>query len=148
MTLPPSRVPDLIEAPAERSAIFDLAEWAEAWAKSQNLDAGTCFAIRLCVEEAVTNIVFYAYDHLSPQGRIVVAARPTDDGALVIITDKGQMFDVSTAQDPGREGDITTDTIGGRGIRLMRNFSSKLEYQRLGDQNWLILTFVGARVQP
>lgn len=136
-----SRVADSVCGIAEKAIIFELTEWAEAWATAHGLDQETAFAVRLCVEEAVTNIVFYAYDDDHAPGDVSVTAARTSEGVMVTITDQGRPFDVATADDPGREGDIMSATIGGRGIRLMRSFSNRLAYQRLGQSNRLTLTF-------
>lgn len=139
--------PDSIEAVADKANIFELAEWAEGWAKAHGLDSDAIFAMRLCVEEAATNIALYAYDPAGQPGVIALVA--SDRGAAgvgVTITDQGRPFDVAAARDPGVEQDIQSATLGGRGIRLMRRFSETLQYARVGDQNQLTLTFAGQGV--
>jgi serine/threonine-protein kinase RsbW len=135
-------IPDSVEAVAEKSAIIALADWAEAWASSHHLGRETAHALRLCVEEAVTNIVFYAYDGVEAARTVSAAAARTADGVTLTITDQGRPFDVAAAPDPGLETDLLTATAGGRGIRLMRAFAETLAYERLGARNRLTLTFL------
>ncbi len=137
-------LPDCIEVIADKAAVFDLAEWAEGWAKAHGLDDDATFAMRLCVEEAVTNVVLYAYVEASRPGPLAVSARHDGDGVQVTITDQGAPFDVAAAVDSGRETDPESATIGGRGIRLMRQFSQDLHYMRLSGCNQLTLTFSAA----
>jgi anti-sigma regulatory factor (Ser/Thr protein kinase) len=135
-------VPDALEVVADKATIADVSDWAERWAKAHGLDGNIAFAMRLCVEEAVTNIVLYAYAPENAAGPIAVAAADLGpDGVRLTIRDQGRPFDVATAQDSGREDDIESATIGGRGIRLIRQFSDRLDYARVGDQNQLTLTF-------
>jgi anti-sigma regulatory factor (Ser/Thr protein kinase) len=133
--------PDAMEIVADKANISILADWAEGWATAHRLDSNTAFAMRLCVEEAATNIVLYAYAPEKGPGPVVAAACLGPAEVRLTITDQGRPFDVAAARDDGREGDIASATIGGRGIRLMREFSDRLEYARDGDQNRLTLTF-------
>jgi len=135
-------VPDALEALADRAAIVEFAEWAQAWATAHALNQELGFALRLCVEEAVTNIVFYAYDGVEAANTVGVSAALGGGAVTLTISDLGRPFDVAAAADPGREGDIQTATVGGRGIRLIRAFSDKTAYARVGPRNQLTLTFL------
>jgi len=115
---------------------------------TQDLGGDVAFAMRLCVEEAVTNIVFYAYDPALTDRPIHVRAERTSGGAQVIVTDNGRPFDVAAALDPGPEHDIMAAQIGGRGIRLMRSFASRIDYARVADQNRLTLNFLTDMPKP
>lgn len=130
-----------MEVVADKANISILADWAEGWATAHDLDANAAFAMRLCVEEAVTNIVLYAYASEKAPGLVAANACLGPLDVRLTITDRGCPFDVAGARDEGREGDIVSATIGGRGIRLMREFSDRLEYARHGDQNRLTLIF-------
>ncbi len=134
---------DTVELTAGRAAITAAAEWIDAWARAHGLDADAVFAMRLCVEEAVTNIVSYAYDDDPAGHRVTVAAAAQPGGARVTIVDDGRPFDVAAAEDRGREGNIQSATVGGRGIRLMRKFSHGLTHARADGRNVLSLTFGG-----
>ena len=134
---------DRVELTAGMAAITVAADWIDAWARAHGLDADSAFAMRLCVEEAVTNIVFYAYDDDPGRHLVTVAAAAQPGGARVTIVDDGRPFDVAAARDRGREGTIETATIGGRGIRLMRKFSEGLSHARTDGRNVLSLTFGG-----
>ena len=113
------------------------------------LDSAGAFAMRLCVEEAATNIALYAYVPACEPGTIAAAASNLGAaGVRLTITDHGRPFDVAAARDPGVEHDIQSATIGGRGIRLMREFSDTLQYARIGEQNQLTLTFAVKGSQP
>ncbi len=132
---------DAVELVAGLSAITAAAEWIAAWAGAHGLESDTAFAMRLCVEEAVTNIVSYAYDDDPGRHRVVVTAAADAGGARVTVVDDGRPFDPAAAREPGREDSIQTATIGGRGIRLMRRFSQGLAHSRADGRNTLSLSF-------
>jgi anti-sigma regulatory factor (Ser/Thr protein kinase) len=139
-------IPDSIEVVALEANISELSEWTEGWAKAHALDSDAVFAMRLCVEEAATNIAHYAYEPMERSGTIAIAASDLGAaGVRVTITDHGRPFDVAAARDPGVEHDIQSATVGGRGIRLMRRFSETLQYARVGGRNQLTMTFATNR---
>lgn len=139
---------DSITATADADGIVGLATWATDWTKAQGLHSDVVFAVRLCVEEAATNIVLYAYDGAAASPPFAAVARLVPEGVQIAITDHGRPFDVAEAAEPGREHDIESATVGGRGIRLMRSFADRMDYDRLGDQNRLTFTFLADRPGP
>ena len=97
--------------------------------------------MRLCVEEMVTNLTMHGLvgaprDHLVD---LSVSVQPGE--ARVTMVDDGMEFDITAAADPGRQGTIESATIGGRGIRLIRAFATKLEWRRLDGRNHTTLVF-------
>ncbi len=132
---------DSVEVVGDKAGIFKLADWAEGWASAQGASSDAVFAVRLCVEEAVTNIVHYAFDAEPGPGIIKLNGTTLANSIQLTVADAGRPFDVCAAEDSGRETDIHSATIGGRGIRLMRRFSNSLHYARVGDENRLTMTF-------
>lgn len=146
MSLPNLRPSEAFEAIADEGSIPDFVDWVEAWAAERGLSADTSFAMRLCAEEAVTNIVLYAYD--GGPGWTRIEADLAGDQAHIRIIDRGSPFDVAHAGPYGSEADIESATIGGRGIRLMWAFSNGLAYSRVGQENHLVLSFLTTRPAP
>ncbi len=142
MSAPASGPAERFEAPAVRDKIIDAADWIDDWARAAELSDGAVFAMRLCVEEAVTNVVFYAYPDSSSEGRFSVEAWLEGPEVHLRITDDGVAFNAASAKDQGIETDIESATMGGQGIRLMRAFSQSLSYERRSDANVLTLAFL------
>ena len=142
MSIPAVSPVERFEAPAVRDRIVDAADWIDGWARAAGLSDDVVFAMRLCVEEAVTNVVFYAYTASPSEGRFSVEAWLEGSEARLRIADQGAPFDVAAAKDPGIETDIESATMGGRGVRLMRSFSQGLAYERRNDANLLTLAFL------
>lgn len=115
-----------------------LAEWIDALGIPQNLN----MPINLALEEAVSNVMLYAYPGRD-DGKVIVefVLSKTHDGErlLFTITDTGVPFD-PTAQ---KEADITLSaeerSIGGLGIHLVRQIMDEVVYRREETRNILTL---------
>ena len=98
--------------------------------------------INLALEEAVSNVMLYAYPGRD-DGKVIVefVRSKTHDGErlLFTITDTGVPFD-PTAQ---KEADITLSaeerSIGGLGIHLVRQIMDEMVYRREETRNILTL---------
>ena len=125
----------------------DLAEvarvtaWAEEMATAAGLPRRTAYALQLCLEEAVTNIVTHAF---APGMRhsIEVVLRRDATGFHAEITDDGRVFDPMSHKPPAPPTDLASVPVGGLGIKLMRRFADNVTYQRCGATNRLTLSFL------
>ena len=106
----------------------------EAVAEMANLDVGMTMSLNLALEEAVSNVIMYAYPQGS-DGLVDIEAVITEDRLKFIISDSGQPFDPTAAP----EADITLDVedrpIGGLGIFLVRNIMDEVHYERADGKN-------------
>jgi len=94
--------------------------------------------IELATEEALVNIINYAYpDH---SGDIKVTCTQDPSKALVIkIEDTGIAFDILSLKDPDIAAGISDREIGGLGVFLIRKLMDKVQYQRKNKKNILEL---------
>ena len=97
--------------------------------------------IRLAVEEAVVNIMNYAY----PDGtRAVILIEVDADADNEILTfvlrDEGVAFDPTTYQEVDVNAHVGQQKVGGLGIHLMRHYMDTLAYERRDGQNILTMT--------
>ena len=95
-------------------------------------------SIRLAVEEAVVNVVCYAYSE-DQEGDIRIVAQANSQRLKFIITDSGIPFDPTEAS----QVDITLPAeerrIGGLGIHLVRELMDSINYEREDGKNILTL---------
>ncbi len=133
------------------SQLEDLAlvlPWLQALADRYALTASTRFAIQLCLEEALSNIVRHGYRGRANQS-ITVECAPSPAGELVFtIEDHAPPFDPlapSAADAAPTPQSIDELQPGGQGIRLMRRFSSRLAWQPTPSGNRLTHAFPLAR---
>ena len=130
---------------AEISELSRASEWAAAFGQRHALPQSTLFAIQLCIEEALSNIVQYGFadcHDVDPRNKgIHLSLKRQDNAITATIEDRGVAFDplgVSAPAQPTAIGDVP---LGGRGIHLIREFAQKLEYERLNGVNRLMLSF-------
>ncbi len=96
------------------------------------------FAIELVLEEALTNVVKYAFRDGGAH-EIDLTVR-VEDGAFVLqFEDDGVAFDPLQAPEPKAPSVIDEAVPGGQGIKLLRRSCSSAEYRRLGDRNVLVV---------
>lgn len=105
---------------------------ADLLAKLQSEDWNTrdIFGIRLALEEAVVNAIKHG-NCLDCDKRVHVVCRSTADKIWFKISDQGKGFDPETVPDCTDEERI--EVPNGRGIMLMRNFMSRVEYNKKGN---------------
>ena len=94
--------------------------------------------LNLAVEEAVVNVMTYAYPS-GTKGTVNIVASTEGDWMQFVISDTGQPFD-PTAQ---AEADTTLSAeerpIGGLGIFLIRQIMDAVSYMRVDGRNILTL---------
>jgi serine/threonine-protein kinase RsbW len=117
-----------------------LSEWVRAYATAVGLDEALTYRVDLCLDEAVTNVIRFGYDHGSP-GIITVSLEVLNDGLRAIVADAGRMFDPVEHPAPAVPTVLQDVSVGGFGIPLMRSFADALEYRRDGERNILTLHF-------
>lgn len=120
-----------IELPSERGAsrlIMDelLGQLgAHGWAPSD------IFAIHLAAEEAIVNAIVHG-NKLDPDKKVRVACVVSAELARIEVTDEGAGFDPAAV--PDCRLDDRLDAPGGRGVMLMRNFMTRIEYNARGNR--------------
>lgn len=118
--------------------ISHLYEFIEELGEVLDLSSETTMNINLALEEAVANIIMYAY----PEGKrheILLKVTSSPQQLIFLLTDKGQVFDPTQVPDAEINLPIEERAIGGLGIFLIRSIMNEVSYQRLGDENLLIM---------
>lgn len=120
------------------SEIGRLNEFVEEIGCEISLSPDVVFNINLVLEEAVVNVINYAYpkeEHKS----IYVSAKLHEGSIVLVITDTGVEFDPTLSP----EVDITLSAderpIGGLGIFLIRQIMNEVKYERIDGKNILTL---------
>jgi serine/threonine-protein kinase RsbW len=116
-----------------------LAGWIEAWVQ-RDLAADTSFAIQLCLEEAVANIIMHgsAKDDLS---EITIEVERNGGTLVARIEDTCCEFDPAQVPAPSLASSLEEAKVGGFGIHLMRIFATGMNYERRDGRNRLTLRF-------
>ena len=123
----------------EVSEISKLQLFIDEIGEELNLAFDVTFNLNLVLEEAISNIILYAYPKEENQ-TLTVVAKTQDNNLIFVITDSGKEFDPTQIPD----ADITLSAeereIGGLGIFLIRQIMNKVEYQRIDNKNILTLS--------
>ncbi len=111
----------------------DMHELLKEW----KLPSGELKQLLLIVEELFSNICRYAFD--DPGSAFVKISLIHEDQYLTItISDQGRPFN-PLEYDPEELDDPIAVRDGGMGILLIRAFAEKMEYQRSGETNILMI---------
>lgn len=110
-----------------------LAEWIEMIGLPQELN----MPINLALEEAVSNVMLYAYPGKS--GQVLVECDKSDK-LVFTITDSGVPFDPTQQEEPDVTQNLDERPIGGLGIFLVRQIMDDIRYERKDNKNILTLT--------
>ena len=111
-----------------------LAEWIEMIGLPQELN----MPINLALEEAVSNVMLYAYPGKS--GQVLVECDKKEKQLIFTISDSGVPFDPTQQEDPDVTQSAEDRPIGGLGIFLVRQIMDDIRYERKDDKNILTLT--------
>lgn len=122
----------------EISEIGRLADFIEDMGNEFSLAPDVRFNLNLVLEEAVANIINYAYPKDEHES-IYLSARMHEDSIVLVLTDTGKEFDPTMAP----EVDVTLSAeerqIGGLGIFLIRQIMNEVRYERIDGKNVLTL---------
>lgn len=117
-----------------------LGEWIEAIGEEMGLKPDKVFQLNLALEEAVVNVMNYAYP--GQEGMPIIITADDESGALrFVIDDEGVAFDPTQAEEPDLTLSVEERPIGGLGIMLVNQLSTSVEYQRKDNHNILTITF-------
>jgi len=123
-----------------------LAGWLERLAH-QGMSSDVSFAVQLCLEEAVANIIMYG---AARGDRLEIAVELERNGGTLVarIEDNGRQFDPTRAPPPAVAASLEQAKVGDLGIHLMRSFASGMDYERRDGRNRLTLRFAESRPSP
>src|SRR6266700_462174 len=123
-----------------------LAGWLERLAQ-QGMSSDVSFAVQLCLEEAVANIIMYG---AARGDRLEIAVELERNGGTLVarMEDNGRQFDPTRAPPPAVATSLEQAKVGDLGIHLMRSFASGMDYERRNGRNRLTLRFVESAPSP
>ena len=118
--------------------IPQLAAFIDETAEEAGIDMALAMSLNLAMEEAVVNVMNYAYP-AGTVGTIDIDAEYTDGQLSFVISDSGTPFDPTKADNPDITLAAEDRAIGGLGIFLVRQIIDHVEYQHRDEKNILTL---------
>lgn len=102
------------------------------------LDEKLCMRLNLVLEEAVTNVILYAYPGES--NKDITLQIEEEEGRLIItLIDAGIAFDPTVKEKPDITLSADQRQIGGLGIHLIKEIMTEVKYNRKDNKNILTL---------
>jgi anti-sigma regulatory factor (Ser/Thr protein kinase) len=116
--------------------------WLEAIGEQFELGAATLYALSLCCEEAVSNIIRHGLPPGGLSGQTIELTLWREADLLHLrMVDPGAAFDPTAVPDASLPASLEEARVGGLGVHLMRKFSQALHYERRDAKNVLTLDF-------
>ena len=116
--------------------IPQLADFVETIAQEKHLSQSLAMGINLALEEAVSNVILYAYPK-ETDGLVDVEAILRKDSLEFLIVDSGVPFDPTAALVIDISLSAEERSIGGLGIHLVRELMDSVSYERKDEKNYL-----------
>jgi anti-sigma regulatory factor (Ser/Thr protein kinase) len=118
--------------------LSSLAEKIDDLAEEWELPMKLAMNINLVIEEAVSNIVFYAFAN-SNKHEIGISVSLNNSKLTIKITDDGIPFNPLSKQQPDITLPVEKRSVGGLGIFLISQIMDEMHYVRQKNQNILTL---------
>lgn len=122
---------DVQEVPRLAAFVEDICEVA-------GIDMGTTMKMNLAIEEAVVNVMNYAYPS-GVKGEVRIEAGVREGYVEFVISDDGTPFNPTEVEDADTTLSAEDRQIGGLGIFLVKHFMDIVEYKYVNGQNVLTL---------
>jgi len=124
--------------PNDIETIPQLNEFIDTIAEEIGLDMSLTMSLNLAIEEAVVNVMDYAYP-AGEKGDVEIEVVADDKWLTFIISDSGVAFDPTTKEDADTTLSAEERPIGGLGIFLVRQLMDTIQYERVNGKNVLTL---------
>lgn len=124
--------------PNDVQEIPKLAGFIDEFCETCGIDMSTTMSLNLAIEEAVVNVMDYAYPN-GGKGDVYIEAECDNDVMTFIIRDNGIPFDPTKASEVDTTLSAEERPIGGLGIHLVRTIMDTEEYSYTDGQNVLTL---------
>ena len=128
-----------LRLPNDVQEVPQLAAFIEEVCESNGVDMMTTMQMNLALEEAVVNVMNYAYPE-GTKGYVDISVQTDSSGLTFVISDSGQPFDPTATPDADISLGVTERPIGGLGIYLVRNIMDSVSYERTDGKNILTMT--------
>jgi serine/threonine-protein kinase RsbW len=120
-----------------------LAAWADSVLAAIDVGASRAYAVQLCLEELVVNVILHAVPPTTAPLTVAIRIQPSGAALELVVEDNGGPFDPTQAASSSAAPDLSSEAIGGRGLLLVGKFAQALTYSRVNEHNRIALDFTG-----
>ncbi len=125
---------DQLALPPDLRAVPQALQWLEDIALQENWPAREVFGLSLCLDEALTNVISYAFDPPVAEPAITLACLISNSRIELALRDNGRAYDPTVGEPPPLASTLDDASIGGHGVRLMRHYLHDMTYRR--EMGW------------
>jgi sigma-B regulation protein RsbU (phosphoserine phosphatase) len=115
-----------------------LADFVDMVCEEVGFDPTLSLQMNLAIEEAVVNVMTYAYP-TGTVGNVNIEAQANDERLKFTIVDSGIPFDPTAKAEVDTTLSVEERPIGGLGIHLVRQLMDSINYERIDGKNVLTL---------
>lgn len=124
--------------PNDVQEVPQLAAFVDEVCEAAGMDMATTMQMNLAIEEAVVNVMNYAYPS-GTKGEVRIEAKSNDSYVEFVISDDGTPFNPTEVKEADTTLSAEERSIGGLGILLVRHYMDKVKYKYVDGQNVLLL---------
>jgi serine/threonine-protein kinase RsbW len=124
-----------ITIPSDTSHAAEVQERIVAALENHDYSARDIFAMRLAIEEALVNAIKHG-NKRDLNKQVAVSWSVSSEQVIVVVEDEGPGFNPENVPDCTAEENL--DKACGRGITLMKNFLTAVEYNARGNRVTLV----------
>jgi sigma-B regulation protein RsbU (phosphoserine phosphatase) len=115
-----------------------LADFVDMVCEEVGMDMAVAIQMNLAMEEAVVNVMSYAYP-VDTVGNVTITAESDGEQLQFTIIDSGTPFDPTAKEEVDTTLSAEERPIGGLGIHLVRQLMDSINYERIDGKNVLTL---------
>jgi serine/threonine-protein kinase RsbW len=129
-----------IRLAAKQENLEKFLKFISTAAEKNDFSPDMVMRVRLSIEEALINILNYAYPECD--GEVEICYRRENDTKLILeILDNGIPFDPFSLPNPDLTANLSDRKVGGLGVLFIRKMAEDVQYRREGNSNILTLIF-------
>lgn len=133
---------ELLVLESKLSEIARVPPWLESLAALHAIPSRTQFAMDLCLEEVLSNIIRHGYGGESSH-EIAIRYQTQRNGFFTfVVEDHASLFNPLTVPSPPVPRALEDISGGGQGIHLLRQSADTIEYEPMPNGNRLIIGFI------
>ena len=121
-------------------ALPSVSDFLEEVGDEMGLPPTLLMSLNLVVEEAVSNVIFYAYEKgTEVMDAVRLSVERLGEDLIVCVEDHGSAFDPTAQQDPDITLCAEERPVGGLGIFLIKKLMDEVSYERREGKNLFIM---------
>ena len=124
--------------PNDVQEVPKLAAFVDEICEAVGIDMSSAMKMNLAIEEAVVNVMNYAYSS-GTKGEVRIEAKASKGYVEFVISDDGKPFNPMEVKDADTTLSVEERDIGGLGIFLVKHYMDKVKYKYVDGQNVLTL---------